>query len=89
MCSLIRCGNRGERKVDLALKFLVWLHGEHGLSIYDGRILKKKQVKVHVNFSQQYQQDMMFIRYINFDQEFRGVLWAVSRMKLFCRSQGS
>lgn len=66
MCSLIRCGNGGERKVDLALKFLVWMHGKDGLSIYDGRILKKK-VKVHVNFSQQYQQDMKLIRYINLD----------------------
>ena len=73
MCSLIRRGNGGERKVDLALKFLVWMHGKHGLSIYDGRIRK-------------YQQDMKFIRYINLDQEFRGVLWAVSGMKLFCRS---
>lgn len=86
MCSLIRRGNGGERKVDLALKFLVWMHGKHGLSIYDGRIRKKKQVKVQVNFSQRYQQDMKFIRYINLDQEFRGVLWAVSGMKLFCTS---
>lgn len=66
MCSPIRCGNWGERKIDLALKFLVWMHGKDGLSIYDGRILKKK-VKVHVNFSQQYQQDMKLIRYINLD----------------------
>lgn len=54
----------GRKKIDLALKFLVWMHGKDGLSIYNGRILKKK-VKAHVNFSQRYQQDMKLIRYIN------------------------
>lgn len=42
MCSPVRCGNWGERKIDLALKFLVWMHGKDGLSIYNGRILKRR-----------------------------------------------
>lgn len=41
--------------------------------------------------SQRYQQNifMEFIRLINVDQEFRGEIWAMSRMKPFFRSQGN
>lgn len=68
---------------------------EDGHSPYDGTIQEKKQVQVTglvwCVLRQRYPQHtyLEFIRLVNLDQEFRGEMWVVSRMKLFCGSQGN